>query len=41
MIPIRPFEVMLGKILPEIWPLALFIAVAMAVGVKRYRQTLD
>src|SRR5271165_3585032 len=30
-----------GEILPEIWPLVLFVAVAMAVGVKRYRQTLD
>jgi ABC-2 type transport system permease protein len=31
-----PFE-----IAPEIWPLLLFLVVAMAVGVKRYRQTLD
>jgi ABC-2 type transport system permease protein len=31
-----PFE-----IVPELWPLLLFLAVAMAVGVKRYRQTLD
>jgi ABC-2 type transport system permease protein len=31
----------LGEILPEIWPIALFLTVAMAVGVKRYRQTLD
>ncbi|MEO5960726.1 MAG: ABC transporter permease [Opitutaceae bacterium] len=29
------------EILPEIWPLAIFVIVAMAVGVKRYRQTLD
>jgi ABC-2 type transport system permease protein len=29
------------EILPEIWPMALFVTVAMAVGVKRYRQTLD
>jgi ABC-2 type transport system permease protein len=29
------------EIMPEIWPIALFVAVAMAVGVKRYRQTLD
>jgi len=28
-------------ITPEIWPLLAFVAVAMAVGVKRYRQTLD
>ncbi|MEO7415306.1 MAG: ABC transporter permease [Opitutaceae bacterium] len=26
---------------PEIWPLALFFAVAMTVGAVRYRQTLD
>jgi len=29
------------EIAPEIWPLLLFLVVAMAVGVKRYRQTLD
>jgi ABC-2 type transport system permease protein len=29
------------EILPEIWPLLLFLAGAMAIGVKRYRQTLD
>jgi len=29
------------EILPEIWPLLIFVFVAMAVGVKRYRQTLD
>ena len=26
---------------PEIWPIALFVGVVMAIGVKRYRQTLD
>jgi ABC-2 type transport system permease protein len=26
---------------PEIWPIALFAAVALVIGVKRYRQTLD
>ncbi len=31
----------LGEIFPEMWPIALFVAVAMVVGVKRYRQTLD
>src|SRR5580658_3337619 len=31
----------MGEILPEVWPIALFIAVAMTIGVKRYRQTLD
>ncbi len=29
------------EILPELWPLLLFMVVAMAIGVKRYRQTLD
>lgn len=31
----------LAEITPELWPLLLFLAVAMTVGVKRYRQTLD
>jgi ABC-2 type transport system permease protein len=31
----------LQAIAPEIWPLVLFVIVAMSVGVKRYRQTLD
>jgi len=31
----------LSEITPELWPLLLFLVVAMAVGVKRYRQTLD
>lgn len=31
----------LSAIAPEIWPLVLFVIVAMTVGVKRYRQTLD
>ncbi len=31
-----PFE-----IAPELWPLLLFLTVAMSIGVKRYRQTLD
>ena len=30
-----------AEIMPEMWPLLLFLAVAMTVGVKRYRQTLD
>jgi len=29
------------EILPHLWPLLLFLVVAMTVGVKRYRQTLD
>jgi ABC-2 type transport system permease protein len=31
----------LAEIAPEIWPILLFVAVAMTIGVKRYRQTLD
>ncbi len=31
----------LAEIAPELWPLALFLAIAMTVGVTRYRQTLD
>ena len=30
-----------AEILPEIWPIALFMVMAMAIAVKRYRQTLD
>jgi ABC-2 type transport system permease protein len=29
------------EIAPEIWPMLVFLLVAMAIGVKRYRQTLD
>lgn len=28
-------------IAPEVWPIALFVVVALAIGIKRYRQTLD
>ena len=31
----------LADIAPELWPMALFLAVMMLVAVKRYRQTLD
>ena len=31
----------LAEIAPELWPLLLFLTVAMTIGVKRYRQTLD
>ncbi len=31
----------LSEIAPEIWPLLLFLALAMTIGLKRYRQTLD
>ena len=30
-----------AEIAPELWPLLLFLVVAMAIGGKRYRQTLD
>jgi ABC-2 type transport system permease protein len=26
---------------PDIWPIALFVVVMLAIGIKRYRQTLD
>lgn len=29
------------EIAPELWPLLAFLAIAMTIGVKRYRQTLD
>jgi ABC-2 type transport system permease protein len=31
----------LAEIMPELWPLLVFVVVAMSIGVKRYRQTLD
>jgi len=31
----------LREIAPQLWPIVLFIAVAMTVAVKRYRRTLD
>ena len=30
-----------ADIVGEIWPIAIFAAVALAIGVKRYRRTLD
>jgi len=30
-----------GEILPELWPIALFAAIMLTIGIKRYRQTLD
>jgi ABC-2 type transport system permease protein len=30
-----------GEVGLELWPIALFAVVALAIGVKRYRQTLD
>jgi ABC-2 type transport system permease protein len=29
------------QILPELWPIALFVVVVLTIGIKRYRQTLD
>ncbi len=34
-------ETALAEIAPELWPVALFATVALTIGVKRYRQTLD
>ena len=31
----------LAEIAPHLWPLLVFVVVAMTIGVKRYRQTLD
>jgi ABC-2 type transport system permease protein len=31
----------LGEIFPEIWPIAIFVVVAMTISIRRYRQTLD
>jgi ABC-2 type transport system permease protein len=30
-----------NDIMLELWPVALFAVIALAIGVKRYRQTLD
>jgi len=30
-----------AEILPELWPILLFMTIALTVGLKRYRQTLD
>jgi ABC-2 type transport system permease protein len=30
-----------GQIWPELWPIVLFMAVMLSLGIKRYRQTLD
>jgi len=31
----------LAECVPDLWPIALFLAVMLAIGIKRYRQTLD
>ena len=30
-----------ADVVPDVWPIALFVVVVMAIGIKRYRQTLD
>jgi ABC-2 type transport system permease protein len=30
-----------GEIVPNLWPMALFLGVVGAIALKRYRQTLD
>ncbi len=30
-----------AEIAPDLWPIALFLVVMLAIGIKRYRQTLD
>ncbi len=31
----------LAETLPHLWPMSLFLVTVMAIGIKRYRQTLD
>ena len=31
----------LAECVPDLWPIALFVAVMLFIGIKRYRQTLD
>ena len=31
----------LAECAPDLWPIALFVAVMLVIGIKRYRQTLD
>ena len=31
----------LAECVPDLWPIALFLVVMLAIGIKRYRQTLD
>jgi len=31
----------MAEIVPDLWPIALFLVVMLAIGIKRYRQTLD
>jgi ABC-2 type transport system permease protein len=31
----------ISEVIPQFWPIALFTVIALTIGVKRYRQTLD
>src|SRR5437764_2243344 len=31
----------LADVTPELWPIAIFAAIMLTIGIKRYRQTLD
>jgi ABC-2 type transport system permease protein len=31
----------LAEVAPDLWPIGLFLVVMLAIGIKRYRQTLD
>jgi len=31
----------IAEVMPDLWPIALFLTVMLALGIKRYRQTLD
>ncbi len=31
----------INEVAPDLWPIALFVAIMLAIGIKRYRQTLD
>jgi ABC-2 type transport system permease protein len=31
----------IAEVMPDLWPIALFLTVMLAIGIKRYRRTLD
>ena len=31
----------MAEVMPDLWPIVLFLVVMLAIGIKRYRQTLD
>ena len=31
----------IGQILPNLWPITLFLVVSLSIGLKRYRSPLD